>query len=77
MKVEEFPAEFFLPITGQEHLLGRLTINTIKFYFVVEIDIVQKESKKIWAHVDTLYQIEEFDEALDRGVWRLSEYFKN
>eukprot|EP01030_Chromulinospumella_sphaerica_P007288 gene7288-7131_t len=35
--------------------------------FWVEIDIVQKESKKIYAHVGNVYGISELDEAVDRS----------
>jgi hypothetical protein len=53
MNIQEFPAEFFIKIEGQEFLLGRLSVNKMNQSFWVEIDIVQKESKKIWAHVGT------------------------
>lgn len=77
MNITEFPAEFFLKIEGQEFLLGRLSINKMNTSFWVEIDIVQKESKKIWVHVTDLYDIRELDEAVDRSVQALSDYFKN
>jgi len=77
MNITEFPAEFFIKIEGQEFLLGRLSINKMNTSFWVEIDIVQKESKKIWVHVTDLYGIRELDEAVDRSVQALSDYFKN
>ncbi|MDO9180810.1 MAG: hypothetical protein Q7U04_00310 [Bacteriovorax sp.] len=76
MKISEFPAEFFIKLEGQDFLLGRLSINKMNQSFWVEIDIVQKESKKIWAHVGNLYGINELDEALDRSVQTLSDYLK-
>ncbi len=74
MNIQEFPAEFFIKIEGQEFLLGRLSVNKMNQSFWVEIDIVQKESKKIWAHVGNLYGVSELDEAIDRSVQSLSNY---
>lgn len=74
MNIKEFPAEFFIRLEGQESLLGRLSINKMSDSFWVEIDIVQKESKKIWAHVGNLYGIKEQDEAIDMSVQSLSDY---
>ncbi len=76
MNITEFPAEFFVKLEGQDFLLGRLSINKMNSSFWVEIDIVQKESKKIWAHVGNLYGISELDEAVDRSVQTLSDYLK-
>lgn len=74
MNIQEFPAEFFVELTGQDYLLGRLSINKMKGSFWVEIDIVTKESKKIYAHVGDLYNIEELDEAITRSVQMLSTF---
>ncbi len=77
MDIKEFPAEFFIKLEGQDFLLGRLSINKMNQSFWVEIDIVQKESKKIWAHVGNLYGISELDEALDQSVQTLSNYLQS
>ncbi len=74
MNITEFPAEFFIKLEGQDFLLGRLSINKMNQSYWVEIDIVQKESKKIWAHVGNLYGVSELDEAVDRSVQTLSDY---
>jgi hypothetical protein len=74
MNIKEFPAEFFIKLETQDFLLGRLSINKMNESFWVEIDIVQKESKKIWAHVGNLYGIKELDEAIDLSVQSLSNY---
>lgn len=76
MDIKEFPAEFFIRLEGQEFLLGRLSINKMNQSYWVEIDIVQKESKKIWAHIGNHYGISELDEAIDISVQSLSDYFK-
>ena len=77
MDIKEFPAEFFIKLEGQDFLLGRLSINKMNQSFWVEIDIVQKESKKIWAHVGNLYGISELDEALDQSVKTLSNFLQS
>lgn len=74
MEIKEFPAEFFIKLESQDFLLGRLSINKMNQSYWVEIDIVQKESKKIWAHVGNLYGVKELDEALDQSVQVLSDY---
>lgn len=76
MQINEFPAEFFVELNGQEFLLGRLSINKMKDNFWVEIDIVQKESKKIFAHVGNLYNVSELDEAITSSVQMLSKYVR-
>jgi hypothetical protein len=68
--------EYFVELKGEEYLVGRLTINKMNQSFWVEIDIVQKESKKIWSHVGDLHGISEFDEATYRSVQMLSDYLK-
>jgi len=76
MNIQEFPAEFFVKLEGNEFLLGRLSVNKMNSSYWVEIDIVQKESKKIFAHVGNVYNISELDEAVDRSVQTLSDYLK-
>ncbi len=76
MQIHEFPAEYFLELKGNEFLLGRLTINKMSRGFWVEVDIVTKDSKKIFRHVGDLHHIEDVDEAVTRSVQMLSEYLK-
>lgn len=76
MQIHEFPAEYFLELTGNEFLLGRLSINKMGRGFWVEVDIVAKESKKIYRHVGDLHNVEDLDEAITRSVQMLSEYLK-
>jgi len=71
-----YPSEHFVPIEGQEFLLGRLTLNKAHDGLTMEIDIVQKDSRKIWRSVDRLYRLQEDDEAIYLGVQRLSDYLK-
>lgn len=76
MKITEFPAEYFVKLEGNDFLLGRLSINQMNRSYWVEIDIVQKESKKIWAHVGDLHGISDVDEAIVSAVQKLSEFLK-
>lgn len=76
MNITEFPAEYFIKLDGQDFLLGRLSINKMNNGFWVEMDIVQKESKKIFAHVGNLYNIADLDEAVNRSVEMLAKYVK-
>ncbi len=76
MNITEFPAEYFIKLDGQDFLLGRLSINKMNSSYWVEIDIVQKESKKIFAHVGNLYNTADLDEAVNRSVEMLAQYVK-
>lgn len=76
MNITEFPAEYFIKLDGQDFLLGRLSINKMNTSYWVEIDIVQKESKKIFAHVGNLYNTADLDEAINRSVEMLAKYVK-
>jgi len=76
MQVREFPAEFFVELKGEEYLVGRLSVNKMNKNFWVEVDIVQKESKKIWAHVGDIHNVPDLDEATYQSVQLLSDYLK-
>lgn len=75
-QANEFPQEYFVELQGEEHLVGRLVINKIHEAFWVEIDIVQKESKKIWSHVGDIHRVFDFDEATHQAVQLLADYLK-
>lgn len=76
MNITEFPAEYFIKLDGQDFLLGRLSINKMNTSYWVEIDIVTKDSKKIFAHVGNLYNTADLDEAVNRSVEMLAKYVK-
>jgi len=71
---EEYPQDYFIKLEQNEFQVGRLTLNLLGDQFSVEIDIVQKESKKIFRHVGILYNLSEKDEAIDAGVQHLSHF---
>ena len=76
MKMSDFPKDLYLKLEGQEFLEARLSINERKSSFWVEVDIVQTESRKIWAHVGNLYNIPDEDEAVYKAVQMTADYLK-
>jgi len=74
---DPYPLENFLEIENNPHLLGRVVVSRSPRGFNVEVDIVQKESKKIFKHVENLYAFDNPDEALEHGVFKLSSFLKN
>jgi hypothetical protein len=78
---KEYPIDYFVPLTGDEFLLGRITVNKLMLAkgqaFNVEIDLVQSESRKIWRHIQNLYQIPDEQEALELAMQKLSEFVRN
>ena len=81
----EFPKDYFIPFTSnsqnedegkEQYLEGRLTINRHEDQFSVEIDIVQKESRKIYAHVGLLTNQPSENEAVEAGFFQLKKFLK-
>lgn len=78
MKVHDtYPKELFVPIKGLPYHLGRLTVNSAHDGIAVEIDIVFKESRKIWANVERIYRQYDEQEAIDNSMQILSEFLRN
>ncbi len=75
-RAKQFPIEHFVPLEGNEHLLGRLVLNKAHDGLTMEIDIVLKEGRKIFRAVECLYRIEDEDEALHLGVQKLAEFLE-
>lgn len=74
----EFPQEFFIELQGlSPFLVGRIVIIENGAAFDVEIDIVQKESGKIFNHVTILYGQADAREALDLAVHHLKQYLQS
>ena len=70
----EFPFETYVPLEKEEHFVGRIVINKINEGYFSEIDIVNRESKKIFYHVGQLFDRPDFTDLLDLSVQRLSEF---
>lgn len=70
----EFPVEKYIELENNPYLLGRISINQIKEAFNAEIDIIHRESHKIFKHVDIIYNQYSAEEALITGVQRLRDF---
>lgn len=72
-----YPKEFYIELVGNDNLLGRLTVFQSKEAFSVEVDIVLKESKKIFKHIGIFHNQEIEQEAVDYGVLKLSHFLES
>lgn len=73
----EFPKDYFVDVPGQEYLVARITMHKMKSDYMVEMDIILKDSSKIWSHVGSIYKLPDETEALDRSVQFLADYMKS
>ncbi|MGE3609806.1 MAG: hypothetical protein AB7I27_09500 [Bacteriovoracaceae bacterium] len=69
-----FPIEKYIELENNPYLLGRISINHVKDSFHAEVDIIHKESHKIFRHVDIVYNQPSSEEALIVGVQRLRKF---
>jgi hypothetical protein len=67
----DFPKEKYIDLENNPYLLGRITINQVREEYHAEVDIIHKESHKIFKHVDIVYHQLSEEEALIVGVQRL------
>lgn len=72
----EFPAEFWVEIPAHPHLLGRITVFKVGDSWSAELDVVLKESRKIYRHLAILHQLPDFNESLELGFQRMSELLR-
>lgn len=69
-----YPVEKYIELENNPYLLGRISINQVKENFNAEIDIIHKESHKIFKHVDIVYNQPSAEEAVIVGVQRLRRF---
>ncbi len=69
--MKEFPQEKYIDLENNPYLLGRVIIYHVRDEFHAEVDIIHRESHKIFKHVDILYQQHSSEEALNSGIQRL------
>lgn len=69
--MSDFPQEKYIDLENNPYLLGRVTIYHVKDDYHAEVDIIHKESHKIFKHVDIVYNQYSSEEALIVGVQRL------
>ncbi len=69
--MSDFPVEKYIDLENNPYLLGRVTVHHVKNEYHAEVDIIHKESHKIFKHIDIIYQQLTSEEALIIGVQRL------
>ena len=74
--MKEFPTEKYIELENNPYLLGRITIHHVNEDFHAEVDIIHKESHKIFKHVDIVYRQYSAEEALIVGVQRLRKFLE-
>ncbi|WPU66447.1 hypothetical protein [Peredibacter starrii] len=72
--MSDYPQERYIELENNPYLLGRITLHQVKEQFHAEVDIINKESHKIFKHVDIVYQQHTAEEALIVGVQRLRKF---
>ncbi|MCM2349750.1 MAG: hypothetical protein NDI69_07000 [Bacteriovoracaceae bacterium] len=72
--MNEFPIEKYIDLENNPYLLGRICVNQVKESYHAEIDIIHRESHKIFKHVDIVYNQYSAEEALIVGVQRLRQF---
>ena len=69
--MNDFPLEKYIDLENNPYLLGLVTVHQVKDLFHAEVDIIHRESHKIFKHVDIIYHQQSSEEALIVGVQRL------
>ncbi|WP_408095486.1 hypothetical protein ACJVC5_10625 [Peredibacter sp. HCB2-198] len=72
--MSDYPQEKYIELENNPYLLGRITLHQVKEQFHAEVDIINKESHKIFKHVDIIYHQLSAEEALIVGVQRLRKF---
>ncbi len=70
---EEYPKEYFVPLSNEPYFLGRIIVNKMKSGFQLDIDIVNKETLKIYHHLGQLFGEESEEEAIRKAVQKISK----
>ena len=71
----DYPKEFYIPFENDPYKEGRLIVNLHEENYSVEIDILQKGSRKIFIHVALLSNLENEQEAIEAGIFKLKQFF--
>ena len=74
--MKEYPLEKYIELDNNPYLLGRITVNQVKDAFHAEVDIIHRESHKIFSHVDIVYGQPSLEEAIITAVQRLRQYLE-
>lgn len=74
--MNDFPLEKYIDLENNPYLMGRITIHHVRDDFHAEVDIIHRESHKIFKHVDIIYRQQSSEEALIVGVQRLRTFLE-
>jgi hypothetical protein len=74
--MEGFPYEKYIDLENNPYLMGRVTVHHVKEDYHAEVDIIHRESHKIFKHVDIVYNQYSSEEALITGVQRLRQFLE-
>jgi hypothetical protein len=74
--MHEFPLEKYIDLENNPYLIGRITLHMVHADYHAEVDIVHRESHKIFKHVAILYRQYSAEEALISGVQKLRQYLE-
>lgn len=74
--MSEFPKEKYIDLENNPYLLGRITVHFVKSEYHAEIDIIHRESHKIFKHVDIVYNQPSAEEATITGIQRLRRFLE-
>ncbi len=74
--MSSYPQEKYIDLENNPYLLGRISINQVKESFHAEVDIIHRESHKIFKHVDIVYHQPSEEEALITGIQRLRQFLE-
>jgi hypothetical protein len=66
-----FPIEKYVEFENQPWHMGRIVVHKVKESFHVEVDVINKESHKIYKHVASLYNFDDHLDALEMGYREL------
>jgi hypothetical protein len=72
----DYPVEKYIDLENNPYLMGRIILNQVKDEFSAEVDIIHRESHKIFKHVDIIYRQHSAEEALIVGVQRLRTFLE-
>lgn len=75
--MKEHYMEKYIELDNNPYLLGRISINQVKESFHAEVDIIHRESHKIFKHVDIVYNQPSAEEAVIVGVQRLRRFLES
>lgn len=71
------PVEKYIDLENNPYLTGRITLHLVKDSYHAEVDIIHRESHKIFKHVDIVYHQLSAEEALITGVQRLRKFLES